>query len=674
MKKQHIRRRKPNALLVAAAALPAVFLAAPPARAQYQIDNTRSNDANNRLDSNGYNGNGPGINRPYGAFSGGNGNQVVTGNQIINGNVTAGREFRGFVPYTDPRAFRDGAAGSGLDRFIAGSAGAPIGNSANIDLTRPMPFYGESRGVPPPPGFVREGFNGGYVPRNPNAPITNPLDTANYANPLLPNADNARLGTTELNPNGNLPRPGQLLGAGPLDPSANPTLYAASPLFGLKQLSAGNPQDQYLLGTLRQQNSIDRLGLSDAAMRQMGSELLQPNNSLNNNLANPSLNNQPNQNLDANNPNNPNNPNPQAPGAGPNAPRPGLNSPNVQNIPGQNNPTERRAEPNVPLGAADAVSNPNLAAGPYTDRLQTSRLGADVRTGEGTRQQLLIPPSQQSTVYKDLRRKLEQYNSQRYRSDEEANRDFRALLRAKQEADKKAQPAEAQRPNEAFRPGVTRGGAPEIDAVPPPVVPGHVSAEQPTTTPPAPAVKPEPMKVESLAEGVKAEGLRNLLTKAEDLMRQGKYTSALDQYDAAEQLVPNNPLVSLGKGVAELGAGNYVRADTQIRAALAGDPALLLGQYDLRKLLGEDRVQFLVGDLKQIANTQKDQELPIFLIAFIAYNTGNAESAANYLDMADKRARGGDTLIRVLRDYWKLPDNKPESAPTTKPTTPEMNK
>src|SRR5205823_4489775 len=119
--------------------------------------------------------------------------------------------------------------------------------------------------------------------RNSNAP-GNPLDTNNYANPLLPNADNTRLGTTDVNPAVNLPRPGQLIGAGPVDPSANPTLYAASPLFGLKQLSAGNPQDQYLLGTLRQQNAVDRLGLSDVAMRQMGQELLQPNNALNNNL------------------------------------------------------------------------------------------------------------------------------------------------------------------------------------------------------------------------------------------------------------------------------------------------------------------------------------------------------------------------------------------------------
>jgi hypothetical protein len=42
--------------------------------------------------------------------------------------------------------------------------------------------------------------------------------------------------------------------------------------------------------------------------------------------------------------------------------------------------------------------------------------------------------------------------------------------------------------------------------------------------------------------------------------------------------------------------------------------------------------------------------------------------------MADKRARGGDTMIRVLRDYWKLPTTTPEVKPTTKPSDPELNK
>ena len=51
-----------------------------------------ANDANNRVGSNGYN-------------SGSGQHVTVTGNQIVTGNVTGGRAFRGPVPYTDPSGF-----------------------------------------------------------------------------------------------------------------------------------------------------------------------------------------------------------------------------------------------------------------------------------------------------------------------------------------------------------------------------------------------------------------------------------------------------------------------------------------------------------------------------------------------------------------------------------------
>src|SRR5262245_17912837 len=49
------------------------------------------------------------------------------GNSVITGNVTGGREFHGFVPYTDPGAFRGTTAGSSMDRFIRSSTAAPFG-------------------------------------------------------------------------------------------------------------------------------------------------------------------------------------------------------------------------------------------------------------------------------------------------------------------------------------------------------------------------------------------------------------------------------------------------------------------------------------------------------------------------------------------------------------------
>src|SRR4051812_24460085 len=84
-------------LAAAAGGIAARNFATHDAHAQYRVNNTNARDANNRLGSGGYNDPQMGA---QGQYAG------VSGNQIVTGNVTGGRGFRGNVPYTDPRAFR----------------------------------------------------------------------------------------------------------------------------------------------------------------------------------------------------------------------------------------------------------------------------------------------------------------------------------------------------------------------------------------------------------------------------------------------------------------------------------------------------------------------------------------------------------------------------------------
>src|SRR5437763_13238481 len=119
----------------------------------------------------------------------------------------------------------------------------------------------------------------------------------------------------------------------------------------------------------------------------------------------------------------------------------------------------------------------------------------------------------------------------------------------------------------------------------------------------------------------------------EDLMRQGKFISALDQYDSAQQVAPNYAVAVLGRANAELGASYYTRSEIDLRQAFTQDPSLLEGQFDLRGMLGEDRLAFLVKDLKEIVNREKTKPGPVFLLAYIMYNTGNERLAAGYLDL-----------------------------------------
>jgi tetratricopeptide (TPR) repeat protein len=189
------------------------------------------------------------------------------------------------------------------------------------------------------------------------------------------------------------------------------------------------------------------------------------------------------------------------------------------------------------------------------------------------------------------------------------------------------------------------------------------------TTPGVPGVpggatagREPPLRLESFATGVQAKGLADFLKEAERLMKEGKFYSALDQYDLAEQVAPNNPLVGLGRAVAELGASYYARADQHLREAFTRDPALLMAQYDLKSFLGQERLEFVVNDLRAISNRETNEPRSVFLLAFIDYNTGNPRRAAAYLDLAEKRAGKPDPLFQNLRKYWELPAAGPEGA------------
>jgi hypothetical protein len=342
---------------------------------------------------------------------------------------------------------------------------------------------------------------------------------------------------------------------------------------------------------------------------------------------------------------------------------------------------------------------------------------------------LLPTPGEQTPAYAELRRKLDAYANDKTLTDEQA---FRAAQAARRQAEQANQPAPGQpgQPNQAApasptnrpgQPGQPNANQPEgvglkdfaqqneqilrdgsrsaggdergrvdggplprgdVTAAPlPPASAAPAPAPMPSATPktdvtPAapkgPAATGAPVKIDSVAKGVPGKGLAELLSGAESLMKEGKFASALQEYDKAEQVAPNNPLILLARANAELGASSFARADQHLREAFNADAALLMGQYDLPAFLGEDRLKVIANDLKDIANKEQTQVRPVFLLAYVAYNSGNERMAAGYLDLADKRAGGKDPLIKKIREHWTLPaaEEPPVEAPAGQPAPP----
>jgi tetratricopeptide (TPR) repeat protein len=619
---------KRSILRAAVAAVPLLGLATS-ASAQYRLPyDGKAADASNKVGSGGTN---QDVNK----------NGVINGNDIVTGNVTAGKEFRGNVPYHNAREFRGASPSGPVDDFVRGSSSADPHDSGSS--YRVQPFYG-SRTVAPPPGYTPQLGTSSYIPPSPQATNARP-------------AGDLRLGTVNIQqPTYSLPMPGELLLPGPVDPTSGQQYISATPLTGIRQVGAGDPTAFESVSNTQYNPVTSRL--SKEQIQKMQDEL-------------------------SNSPSDQTTPTGAQPG--------GL-------LPGQ--PGAITAPGAQPQGVGQSAVLQQPAAGAAAMVAQpVNSTGATGSTDQSVRQRMLIPPPEaQSATYAKLLKAFKDQASaanDKNISDADAARAYNAAQMEQQKAKlATGQPGAAApgQPGAAAAPGaadtsVTPGGAGVV--VPPPA--GSKAPAAPAAAPSAApgvtdfakqneeimkrtaeekaarAKKPEPVKVHSLAADVKSKGLADVLKNAEALMKEGKFTSALDQYDQAEQVAPNNPLIRLGRANAELGASYYARADTHLREVLSNNPELLTGQYDLTALLGEQRLQTLVKDLKEISNKDKNESRPLFLLAYIAYNTGHEANAAAYIDMADKRSGGKDTMYKLLRDNWALPDKPAGAVPAGTP-------
>lgn len=574
-----------------------MMTAGPLVYGQYQVDNSsgRARDANPRLGSGGFN--------DTRALPNG-----VTSDDIVYGNVTRGQEFRGQLRTTDARAFRGTTAGTNVDNFVKDSAGA--GQNPNTVLT-PQPFYGESRAAAPPKGFEKDLASGSFtLPRPPEA--GNSAEMGDY-----------RLNGAVLRPGiDTIVLPGDAVGTS--DPSR---LVVISPLTGVVGQPTGaaplavpiwQAQATALSDTALEGNSsrtaLRRLQMDESSIRMMREE-----------LTNTSL------------------------------------------------QTDQPSSADQ-LNKASNLLSPEAPQNPVLDSSLSSQLGANplggsLDTSASMRQTLItaLPAAaRQSTQYAELQSRLQAYQERGLSADQRASRDYNEQVRLAQEQEK----GKAGSLTKLTQPDQT-GGAPDAKSgvkpdtsTPLQMAPGGArmaaamrnrDLEQGVKTPTQGNIPGETvLRITSFADGVKAIGLKKLLVQAETNMRDGKFTAALDDYDAASAVAPNNPLILLARANAELGAGYYARAQAHIQEIFKADSSLLLAQYDLRKFYGEDRLQYLVRDLKDVAQTEPNDFRPFFLLGYIAYNTNNPQRASDYLAMAEKRG-DKDPLLSKLREFWKLP-------------------
>jgi hypothetical protein len=539
----------------------------------------RAMDANNRVGSGG-------MNAPSGQIG-------VTPNQIVYGNVTGGKQFRGPVGSRDPGAFTGPSPGRFMDRFVASSSGVPFAYQPQVDLSNPQPFYGAARNAPPPVGSVRVGYTGAYLGTD-LVPSDNYSLSAQYA-PARDDYLSQRLGVAQV-----LGTRSTLVGTSagesymqPVGGNNQDTTFSGSALYGIQPLRSGL-EDQ-TLGATGQGSSLvagpgDRFRVDSAEMRRMRSELENPAD-------------QQQQQNDQNNQNT--------------LGQPGFG----QSLNAQDN--SRQANP-------QGFSN-DLQSGQPTQRRYT-----------------IVSPEIQSAQYREMRERLSQYENPQFAQME-------AQHRARMERQAIARKVAA---------STSQPATPGVGVNPEAIAAAGVKPGMGSINPNA-----EPVKVTSLATGVRAKGLHDMLTQSEDLMRQGKFQSAIDRYDVALQIAPNNPLISLGRANAELGAGAYRLAAADLRRVFSSDHATLVAQYDLKAWFPAERLEAISKELSDLSSSDPKDPMPEFLQAYIAYNTAQSQDAARHLAASRKRSAGNDPLLDFMERDWKLPPTD-----TDRPPQPDFNK
>lgn len=571
-----ISRRTKEWLL--AAAISTAAAVAMPALGQQRVGSDgHALDANNRIGSGGYN-------------TAPSDNLNVTPGDVVYGNVTGGRAFSGPVRSTDPRAFTGPIPGGIVDRFVRDSSGSPTPFAPRTDLNVPQPYFGMSRGVAPPTGYVPEGFNGGYV-RGDVSPGRTRGDV--------------RLGDPFSGvENITLPQAGESYFAGPVNDQTNNSLITASPLYGIRLWQPGSADNQT---SFQNFTTI----AADSA--------LPPVNPADVNTAQPAS--------------------------------------GSQNQQGQQQPLNQQPlqSPLPPLGYTPLPSqNPTNAPLPS---------GVDSQLG-GSYQ--LLTPAERTPQYQQMHQRLEEFYKSQSLSDARAkqlaDQQMKLRLKAKQAQteSQQNQTSTQQPPAATDQKAKTPLLVPNFDKQASEIVQGENKKTQtPTAGESTPPALPSPIKVESLAEGVKTPGLANHLARAEQLMKEGKFSSAIEHYQQAQEISPNNALVLLGRANAELGGGYYAQAAEHLRQAYLADPTIAMGQYDLKEMIGSKRLMQISADLKEIAGKNPKDPSPIFLLSYIAYNTGSPDMAARWLDEANRRAGGHAMVFELLKSHWSLPTTRP---------------
>lgn len=166
-------------------------------------------------------------------------------------------------------------------------------------------------------------------------------------------------------------------------------------------------------------------------------------------------------------------------------------------------------------------------------------------------------------------------------------------------------------------------------------------------------------KITRLAPPIKHN--RNLfaeyMKKGEELLASSRWFDAEERFSAALRLSPGDPMASVGRLHAQLGAGLYLSAGVNLDRLFRGNPELMAARYDERLLPRRGRLIRIDARLR--LNTQRNTDLAIssaLLMAYLAYQNDDRLSLEDAFTALDRihteRNEEPGILETTLREVW----------------------
>lgn len=151
--------------------------------------------------------------------------------------------------------------------------------------------------------------------------------------------------------------------------------------------------------------------------------------------------------------------------------------------------------------------------------------------------------------------------------------------------------------------------------------------------------------------GTEESEVNRHMAYAEAALKAGRYYRAVEGYDLARVVSPDNPLPALGRCMALLATGDYVSSAASLFDAIRLFGSLSAFEVDLKVFVPDLKVlDSRRADMERLLQVRDDERLR-FLLGFAEYNSGLKELGLANMDRASQALKKSEAEVSAVKQF-----------------------